>query len=779
MSGAAKYVVWKVLELRVDVASVRYRALMPALGLHERGYDSIFLQYGERPSPLSNICAAVFVKSFSAEDFALAEDFCRAGIPVILDLCDNVFIPEYELGPFGQAFAHFKAMAAISRAVLVPTEELATQLRRQTGYQGRVVVIPDQVETEATAREVLRFRQTLAHCRRHIVPRILARLPSPLAAAMTPAVRAASRLVGPRSVVRQKARHLLARSDPLGQAFLTAAATAAPTRLGQRAAARRRVIWFGNHGAPHSMFGMPSLAAILPNLKALNEAIPIELAIVSNNVKQFTELFSNLPFPASYAQWDLLSIFANVSSADVCVLPNPRDDFSLCKSQNRAVLALALGVPVVADSIPSLDDFKECVIFDDWVGGIQTYLSDPDRTARDVARARGVIGRLFGRTAVTNLWQALLETVGACAPVPLAVPSGITAQCVADTFISGKAAGSSGDSLTGEQLAEGISIALCTFNGERFLDKQLESLARQTLPPLEIVVCDDGSTDGTVAAVTRFARRAPFPVRLFANVKHLGIKGNFEKALARCRGRYIALADQDDVWNKEKLSELFGEMEKVQATRGNDKPILIHSDMTVVDKDGEVIHGSYFRLRGLRRRHRQPLGELVAQNYVTGCTTLINRPLLDLVLPIPAGAPIHDWWIALVAAASGVVRTVPRPLVHYRAHSANAVGPKGREWLSLLALPNMARANFQPALLQSYALQAVLAQHSPNSEALRFISRYHSLLRRGGISGAIALLKEGVRRQGGLATLIFLVHVALRSFGGSVIEAEREGLAQS
>src|SRR5918996_5112957 len=102
----------------------------------------------------------------------------------------------------------------------------------------------------------------------------------------------------------------------------------------------------------------------------------------------------------------------------------------------------------------------------------------------------------------------------------------------------------------------GVSVALCTYQGEKYLQEQLDSIAGQLRPPNEVVVCDDGSTDGTLGILDRFRSRAPFPVRVYVNEKQLGPTKNFERAIAHCEGALIFLSDQDDVWHPEKLSTL-------------------------------------------------------------------------------------------------------------------------------------------------------------------------------------------------------------------------------
>src|ERR1022692_2995726 len=101
-----------------------------------------------------------------------------------------------------------------------------------------------------------------------------------------------------------------------------------------------------------------------------------------------------------------------------------------------------------------------------------------------------------------------------------------------------------------------ISVAMCTFDGGRFLSAQLESIAAQTRPPDELVVCDDGSSDASGNIIKDFARRAAFPTRLVVNDKHLGSTKNFEQAISLCQGTIVALADQDDVWYPHKLQRI-------------------------------------------------------------------------------------------------------------------------------------------------------------------------------------------------------------------------------
>ena len=109
-----------------------------------------------------------------------------------------------------------------------------------------------------------------------------------------------------------------------------------------------------------------------------------------------------------------------------------------------------------------------------------------------------------------------------------------------------------------------VSIALCTYNGERFLDAQLTSLAEQSHRPDEVVICDDDSSDGTLGIIQAFADTAPFKVRVFRNSQNLGYVKNFEKAVSLCQGDVIFMCDQDDVWHPEKIEICLGVLDAEQ-----------------------------------------------------------------------------------------------------------------------------------------------------------------------------------------------------------------------
>ena len=220
-----------------------------------------------------------------------------------------------------------------------------------------------------------------------------------------------------------------------------------------------------------------------------------------------------------------------------------------------------------------------------------------------------------------------------------------------------------------------VAIVLCTWQGERYLDAQLDSLARQSWP-VSVHVHDDASSDRSVA----IARRHPVVDVVVPHPVNVGFVGNFERAVAATLAHgfdYLALADQDDVWSPERVARTMHLMLDSERARGTAHPVLVHSDLAVVDGDGAPLHASYLDRRGYRLGTDRDLAAVLGQNGVMGNTVLVNRALARLALPFPRALHVHDWWLALLAELHGDRRFEPRPLVDYRTHSGNASNPRG------------------------------------------------------------------------------------------------------
>lgn len=224
-----------------------------------------------------------------------------------------------------------------------------------------------------------------------------------------------------------------------------------------------------------------------------------------------------------------------------------------------------------------------------------------------------------------------------------------------------------------------ISVALCTYNGAAYVQEQLLSILEQTCRPAEIVVSDDGSTDNTLEVIrTTFAgwsetHSSRPEVRVLSNPSPLGVTANFEQALAACSGDLIALSDQDDIWLTERLDRM--------ATQFRRRPELelLHADARLVGATGAPLGHTLLETLGVSQRDRsavhagQALDVLLRRNIVTGATMMVRRGLVNRSRPFPA-AWVHDEWLAVVAAATGLVDLLEESLTDYRQHGGNQIG---------------------------------------------------------------------------------------------------------
>lgn len=205
-----------------------------------------------------------------------------------------------------------------------------------------------------------------------------------------------------------------------------------------------------------------------------------------------------------------------------------------------------------------------------------------------------------------------------------------------------------------------ISVAMITYNGLAFLPAQVTSILDQLLDQDELVISDDGSTDGTWDFLTDLARKDT-RVHLLRNQGRPGIIGNFDHALHHCRGEIIFLSDQDDLWYPGKVARLS------EVLSDPPRPWLVQSDAELIDDQDQVTAPSFYALR-----HSRPgFWANFRRNTYQGCTLAFRRELLAIALPLPAIVPMHDMWLGLLAELSGQVRFVPDRLTGYRRHGDN------------------------------------------------------------------------------------------------------------
>ncbi len=213
-----------------------------------------------------------------------------------------------------------------------------------------------------------------------------------------------------------------------------------------------------------------------------------------------------------------------------------------------------------------------------------------------------------------------------------------------------------------------VSVALASYNGAAYIEEQLRSVLVQLGPDDEVVVSDDGSSDGTREQLARLAA-ADGRIRIIDGPKE-GVVHNFEHALSHCRGDVIFLCDQDDIWRPGKVQKALAVMEDKQT-------LLVLHDAQVVDSGGKLLSPSFFEMRGCRSGYWRNL----MKNSFIGCCMAFKRELLQTALPFPRDIPMHDQWLGLLAEKKHGVRLIREPLLSYRRHGGNVTGDKhGSLW---------------------------------------------------------------------------------------------------
>lgn len=377
---------WFAAAADPNVASFRYRCLIPAWALRDLGHDStVFVD--EVPDP-ERYDALIAVKSAGTRVDEASRRFRAHGKPVYLDLCDNVFVPGYaqRRGPELSADT-VSGLARQATGIVTPNAALDRVARAHLHPVAQSWVIPDAVLTpEAYQAMSAWLSSKVTDTSRWGMDRLLA----------------GGRRSGP---AKDGGVDFSAGHDKHDQDMFGVDTDWQVDHLPEETA---RVIWFGRHGSFHSDFGMGLLKPVISDLEQTHRERPIELVVISNNRNRFDALTHDARIFTRYEDWSNERVFFELSRADLFVMPSGIDPFSLCKSANRAVLALANNVPVVASYLESLEPLRDAMIIDDWRAGIDTYLLDRAVAEEHLALARPILAEEFSIAAIGRKWNAAL-----------------------------------------------------------------------------------------------------------------------------------------------------------------------------------------------------------------------------------------------------------------------------------------------------------------------------------------------------------------------------------
>ena len=220
-----------------------------------------------------------------------------------------------------------------------------------------------------------------------------------------------------------------------------------------------------------------------------------------------------------------------------------------------------------------------------------------------------------------------------------------------------------------------IDILLSTYNGEKYLAEQLESIITQSYSDWTLYIRDDGSIDNTMSIIEEHCTRYPYKIVKYEDfLGNIGFVRSFEELLKQAKSEYFMFCDQDDVWLPQKVEKAMLAM-KIRENKNPDTPVIVCSDLYIVDEHLNKISDSYWSYSKITPQYLQKSNQLAVNNYVTGCTMLFNKKTKDISLPFGKNAIVHDAWIALkVLSAGGIIQTLSTPEILYRQHGLNQYG---------------------------------------------------------------------------------------------------------
>lgn len=302
-----------------------------------------------------------------------------------------------------------------------------------------------------------------------------------------------------------------------------------------------------------------------------------------------------------------------------------------------------------------------------------------------------------------------------------------------------------------------ITVLLAAYQGEKHLPAQLDSLAAQDDASFRVLMQDDGSSDGTTAILKQMARDDARFALAGEQGGHRGAKGNFWSLLAQDDQPYSAFCDQDDIWLPKRLSACRAAMEAAERRYGAEAPILVHSDCCVTDEDRRTLQESFFAHQGWDAQ-AVSLAQLLVQNNVTGCTVMINAPLRRLAVQYgnPDDLFMHDWFLALTAAAFGHIVFVPQALVQYRQHGQNVLGASKAGLIArgMKALGAVSRGRERIALTYRHARMFRKAYGGALPKAAgEIVDAYIATEKMGRLRRIIAVQRGGYRMQSAVTRL--------------------------
>jgi glycosyltransferase involved in cell wall biosynthesis len=309
-----------------------------------------------------------------------------------------------------------------------------------------------------------------------------------------------------------------------------------------------------------------------------------------------------------------------------------------------------------------------------------------------------------------------------------------------------------------------ISILLATYNGEKYIEAQLDSLFKQSIQEFILYINDDQSTDATWDIINNYKNRFPDRIKISQSKFNSGsAKFNFMNMMTKIRDDYVMLCDQDDVWLPNKIEKSMNKILELESCYGKGVPLLIHTDLTVVDSDLNIISKSLRKMMNLNY-NRNKMCHLLVQNIITGCTIIYNRSLANVVNAMPSSFIMHDGWIALIASAFGKIDHLNEQTILYRQHEKSELGAVDANNIKYILskfsnLSKIKRKEFKKATYNQAEsfLNAYNNMLSPNQKKL--LNSYKNIPHLKKVMRCFTIYKLGTIKNGFFGKFIDMIYI--------------------
>ena len=292
-----------------------------------------------------------------------------------------------------------------------------------------------------------------------------------------------------------------------------------------------------------------------------------------------------------------------------------------------------------------------------------------------------------------------------------------------------------------------VDVLLATYNGEKYIREQIDSILGQSFRDFRILIRDDGSQDATPKIIREYEDRYHDFIKIVSDSAICGsAASNFFQLMKSAEANYIMFADQDDYWLPDKIQVSLDAIRELEERAGRDLPALVFADYTVVDASLSPIPIKKRNLQAMRASYSLTFNKLLVQNHVAGCLVMANRSLYKAMGDYTEGIMMHDWWAALYASARGVIRHIPKSVMLYRQHESNCVGAKdvNRFKYYWQKFSDPTTRNIQRAYHKQALLFRDRYENQLNQEILDSLNNFITLYdRKSKLSRIYALLKGG------------------------------------